>query len=70
MQEKAFESIEKVYGGAVPDPHDFDRVDYVKGLHMVSFPRRATEIPVSLTVFGLKLGGKSVFRTYETGISS
>ncbi|KAF8582383.1 putative cytochrome P450 phenylacetate 2-hydroxylase [Ramaria rubella] len=33
LQEKAYEAIREVYKGAVPEPHDFDRVEYVKALH-------------------------------------
>ncbi|KAF7321109.1 Cytochrome P450 phenylacetate [Mycena chlorophos] len=32
MQEKAFAAIEEVYGGAVPDPLDTGRVDYITAL--------------------------------------
>ncbi|KAF7983120.1 hypothetical protein HWV62_24077 [Athelia sp. TMB] len=33
LQEKAYQSIQEVYKGAVPEPHDFDRVEYIKALH-------------------------------------
>jgi cytochrome P450 len=33
MQENGFEAIRAVYGGAVPNPHEFDRVEYVRALH-------------------------------------
>lgn len=36
MQEKAYQAIQEVYHGAVPEPHDFDRVEYVKALHTVN----------------------------------
>ncbi|KAJ6788176.1 hypothetical protein PWT90_05182 [Aphanocladium album] len=32
LQEKAFRAIEDVYNGKVPDPHDTDRVEYIKAL--------------------------------------
>lgn len=33
MQQKAYDAIQEVYKGAVPEPHDFDRVEYVKAFH-------------------------------------
>ena len=35
LQEKAYQSIQEVYKGAVPEPHDFDRIEYIKALHTV-----------------------------------
>lgn len=32
LQEKAYGAIHDVYSGSVPDPHDTDRVDYLKAL--------------------------------------
>lgn len=32
LQEKAFSAIQEVYNGEVPDPHDTDRVEYLKAL--------------------------------------
>lgn len=36
MQEKAYEAIREVYRGSVPNPHEFDRVEYIKALHTAS----------------------------------
>jgi hypothetical protein len=36
MQEKAYEAIREVYQGSVPNPHEFDRVEYIKALHTAS----------------------------------
>ena len=36
MQEKAYEAIREVYQGSVPNPDEFDRVEYIKALHTVS----------------------------------
>ncbi|RAO67594.1 uncharacterized protein BHQ10_003606 [Talaromyces amestolkiae] len=33
LQQKGFEAIREVYHGKVPNPHEFDRVEYVKALH-------------------------------------
>ncbi|KAF8492259.1 cytochrome P450 [Gautieria morchelliformis] len=33
LQERGFEAIREVYGGAVPNPHEFDRVEYIRALH-------------------------------------
>ncbi|KAL8883080.1 MAG: hypothetical protein Q9198_000003 [Flavoplaca austrocitrina] len=33
LQQNGYEAIQEVYEGQAPKPHDFDRVDYVKGLH-------------------------------------
>ncbi|KAF7307885.1 Cytochrome P450 phenylacetate [Mycena kentingensis (nom. inval.)] len=53
MQQKAFNAIEEVYGGDVPDPLDTDRVEYIKALGMeagryfasirLGFPRETHE---------------------------
>lgn len=32
LQHKAYNAIHKVYNGAVPDPHDTDRVEYLKAI--------------------------------------
>ncbi|KAJ6787993.1 hypothetical protein PWT90_01105 [Aphanocladium album] len=32
LQDRAFHALEEVYNGEVPDPHDTDRVDYIKAL--------------------------------------
>ncbi|KAJ3488819.1 hypothetical protein NLG97_g6127 [Lecanicillium saksenae] len=32
LQEKAFRAIDDVYNGEVPDPHDTDRIEYIKAL--------------------------------------
>lgn len=32
LQDKAFHAIQEVYNGEVPDPHDTDRVEYIKAL--------------------------------------
>ncbi|KAJ3490342.1 hypothetical protein NLG97_g5793 [Lecanicillium saksenae] len=32
LQDKAFRAMEEVYNGEVPDPHDTDRVEYIKAL--------------------------------------
>lgn len=36
MQEKAYQAIQEIYNGAVPDPYDFNRIDYIKALHIVN----------------------------------
>lgn len=36
LQEAAYNAICEVYGDAPPDPHDVDRVEFVKALHLVS----------------------------------
>lgn len=36
LQRKGFEAIREIYHGKPPNPHDFDRVKYVKALHTVS----------------------------------
>lgn len=33
VQQKAYDAIQEIYNGAIPDPHDFDRVEYVKAFH-------------------------------------
>ncbi|PPJ60972.1 hypothetical protein CBER1_11796 [Cercospora berteroae] len=34
LQEAAYSAIREVYGDAPPDPHDVDRVEFVKALHL------------------------------------
>ncbi|GAP88195.2 putative cytochrome P450 [Rosellinia necatrix] len=34
LQQKGFDAIRNVYGGEPPSAHDYDRVEYVKALHM------------------------------------
>lgn len=36
LQQNGFEAIREVYHGKPPNPHEFDRVEYVKALHTVS----------------------------------
>lgn len=36
IQEKAYQAIHEVYHGAVPDPYDFNRIEYIKALHTVN----------------------------------
>lgn len=38
LQQNGCEAIQEVYEGEAPKPHDFDRVDYVKGLDSVRIP--------------------------------
>ena len=38
LQQNGFEAIREVYNGEPPEPHEFDRVDYVKALHTVRGP--------------------------------
>ncbi|KAJ1323214.1 3-hydroxyphenylacetate 6-hydroxylase [Microdochium nivale] len=33
LQEQAFQAIREIYDGQVPDPEEFDRVDFVRALH-------------------------------------
>jgi hypothetical protein len=47
MQERAYEELQKVYKGAVPEPYDFDRVEYVKALHMVMFNAQISNSPLT-----------------------
>lgn len=53
LQEQAFQAIREIYDGQVPDPEEFDRVDFVRALHTVSFlrtiPHRLVIILVTLT---------------------
>jgi hypothetical protein len=36
LQQNGFEAIREVYHGKLPNPHEFDRVEYAKALHTVS----------------------------------
>jgi hypothetical protein len=67
MQEKAYHAIQEVYHGAVPEPHDFDRVEYVKALHTVDMPPFLSTRPSILTICSGRL---SVLCTCPTWLST
>ncbi|KAK7045030.1 cytochrome P450 phenylacetate [Favolaschia claudopus] len=74
MQEKAFQAIEEIYGGEVPDPMDTDRVEYIKALGLeagryftsirLGFPRETHE---DVTVDGVFIpkGVLVVYNSYQ-----
>jgi hypothetical protein len=50
LQQNGFEAIQQVYNGEPPQPHEFDRVAYIKALHTVRKP----DSPLILTVTNSK----------------
>lgn len=63
MQEKAYHAIQEIYEGAVPDPHEFDRVEYIKALHTVK------EIVLNAVFVGSDcvIGGFPILHSRPTG---
>lgn len=69
LQLRGFEAIREVYGGKPPQPHEFDRVEYVKALHTVSYPCSLVQPRCTTTLTSKISGGLSSLHTSSAWLS-